>query len=172
MDREAQQATVHGVTKSQTRLKQLSTHTCYLIDVLQRLFLLNSLVVLKRKYKCLHYANRKPMQKTESPALTWALSLDSEFRSACVRVHFSLLLVHRFSPISRRSGKLYLSSQAVQVLKKGFCFYWILNTLSHSSEFRCFIITMKLQEVSKQNHYVFLLCIYRIARTVMINEQP
>ena len=28
MDREAWPATVHGVTKSRTRLKRLSTHTC------------------------------------------------------------------------------------------------------------------------------------------------
>ena len=28
MDRRAWRATVHGVTQSQTRLKQLSTHTC------------------------------------------------------------------------------------------------------------------------------------------------
>ena len=32
MDRGARRASVHWVTKSQTRLKQLSTHTCMLSD--------------------------------------------------------------------------------------------------------------------------------------------
>ena len=32
MDRGAWRASVHGVTMSQTRLKQLSTHTCMLSD--------------------------------------------------------------------------------------------------------------------------------------------
>ena len=34
MDRGAWQATVHGVTKSQTRLKQFSTHTHILVQIL------------------------------------------------------------------------------------------------------------------------------------------
>ena len=33
MDRGAWQATVHGVAKSQTQLKQLSTHACSLITL-------------------------------------------------------------------------------------------------------------------------------------------
>ena len=53
MDREAWRATVHGVTKSQTRLKRLSTHSHSHLSV----YLLNLYLSFSRFSVLLHHLN-------------------------------------------------------------------------------------------------------------------
>lgn len=108
----------------------------YLTDTLQRVFLLISITALKEGMSISMKQRRKLAQQSEVPTPRGPCP-SSECRSVCCRAHALPTALGALTSVQhggKGSGDVCLTSQALKVLKKIFCYCWICNIFSHRSE--------------------------------------